>query len=157
MAISALDNRYVLLEWTEGEDRGAHSILALNCVRNFSVKDFLERTDKTEKLVEWRKGRKPWPVHRARIIDVANSREETEPFKESPMVTERFRETPQAEAWRAAHLATSATAMVRNLLLGTFDLETLLKSNLNGGKPTRGDGEQLVALDQIKKAAIIGE
>ncbi|XP_077086137.1 uncharacterized protein LOC143738104 isoform X2 [Siphateles boraxobius] len=36
-----------------------------------------------------------------------------------------------------------------------FDLETLLKSNLNGGKPTRGDGEQLVALDQIKKAAII--
>ncbi|KAF4114057.1 hypothetical protein G5714_004280 [Onychostoma macrolepis] len=58
----------------------------------------------------------------------------------------------QAEAWRAARLATSATAMVQNLLLGTFDLETLLKSNLNGGKPTRGDGEQL---DQIKKAAII--
>lgn len=40
----------------------------------------------------------------------------------------------QAEAWRAACLATSATAMVRNLLLGTFDLETLLKSNLNGTK-----------------------
>lgn len=96
------------------------------------------------------------------------------------MVTERFPETPQtaataetsaktqievikgsgvfcqAEAWRAARLATSATAMVRNLLLGTFDLETLLKSNLNGGKPTRGDWEQLVALDQIKNAAIIG-
>ncbi|KAJ7990623.1 hypothetical protein DPEC_G00302310 [Dallia pectoralis] len=108
------------------------------------------------------------------------SPEETEPFKESPMVTERFRETSQtaataeasaktqievikgsgvfcqAEAWKAARLAISATAMVRNLLLGTFDLETLLKSNLNGGKPTRGDGEQLVALDQIKKAAIIG-
>ncbi|XP_077089759.1 uncharacterized protein LOC143741202 isoform X2 [Siphateles boraxobius] len=33
--------------------------------------------------------------------------------------------------------------------------QTLLKSNLNGGKPTRGDGEQLVALDQIKKVAII--
>lgn len=49
MAISALEIRYVLLEWTEGEDRGAHSILALDCVRNFSVKDFLERTDKTEK------------------------------------------------------------------------------------------------------------
>lgn len=72
MAISALEIRYVLLEWAEGEDRGAHSILALDCVRNFSVKDFLERTDKTEKLVEWRKGRKPWPVHRARIIDVAS-------------------------------------------------------------------------------------
>ncbi|XP_060741802.1 cilia- and flagella-associated protein 251-like [Tachysurus vachellii] len=106
------------------------------------------------------------------------SPEETEPFKESPMVTECFRETLQtaaeasaktqievikgsgvfcqAEAWKAARLANSATAMVRNLLLGTFDLETLLKSNLNGGKPTRGDGEQLVALDKIKKAAIIG-
>ncbi|KAF1376277.1 hypothetical protein PFLUV_G00209250 [Perca fluviatilis] len=72
------------------------------------------------------------------------SPEETEPFKESPMVTERFRETPQtaataetsaktqievkkvsgvfcqAEAWKAARLATSATAMVWNLLLGTF-------------------------------------
>lgn len=108
------------------------------------------------------------------------SPEETEPFKESPMVTESFRETPetaataetsaktqievikgsgvfcQAEAWKAARIANSATAMVRNLLLGTFDMETLLKSNLNGGKPTRGDGEQLVALDKIKKAAIIG-
>ncbi|XP_034143439.1 cancer-related regulator of actin dynamics homolog isoform X3 [Esox lucius] len=369
MAISALEIRYVLLEWTEGEDRGAHSILALDCVRNFSVKTFLERTEKNEKLVEWRKGRQPWPVHRARIIDVnlkklsklncvgsrwrkkshskqnipnskyrdqgqtekaskkrvdnkkrcpskynheeeeekeeeedearhdrpsknkraseeeerigdeedivppskkktaaefrkhldeqmwerrkldqmqrnlqelrnevhslknenarlkdiiinqipqmksdiaiiaqkktgrtpvedldssfstfgemqptperRQSPEDTEPFKESPMVTERFRETPQtaataetsaktqmevikgsgvfcqAEAWKAARLAPSATAMVRNLLLGTFDLETLLKSNLNGGKPTRGDGDQLVALDQIKKAAII--
>ncbi|XP_056118286.1 E3 SUMO-protein ligase ZBED1-like [Rhinichthys klamathensis goyatoka] len=67
---------------------------------------------------------------------VTYSREETEPFKESPMVTARFRETPQievikgsgvfcqAEAWKAARLATSATAMVRDLLLGTFDLET---------------------------------
>ncbi len=42
MAISALEIRYVLLEWTEGEDRGAHSILALDCVRNFSVKIFLK-------------------------------------------------------------------------------------------------------------------
>ncbi|KAM9468204.1 uncharacterized protein Hap1MRO34_014871 [Clarias gariepinus] len=32
-----------------------------------------------------------------------------------------------AEVWKAARLATSATAMVRNLLLGTFDLETLLQ------------------------------
>ncbi|KAA0702509.1 hypothetical protein E1301_Tti021311 [Triplophysa tibetana] len=54
----------------------------------------------------------------------------------SPKETERFRETPQVwievikgsgvfcqgEAWRAARLPTSATAMVRNLLLGTFDL-----------------------------------
>ncbi|KAG1943271.1 hypothetical protein F2P79_014942 [Pimephales promelas] len=60
-----------------------------------------------------------------------------------------------AEVWKAALLATSATAMVWNLLLGTFDLETLLKNNLNGGKPTRGDGEQLVALDQIKKASLL--
>ncbi len=60
--------RYVLLEWTEGRERGAHSILTLNCVRNFSVKDFLEGTEKAEEhLVEWRKGRKPWPVYRAKI------------------------------------------------------------------------------------------
>ncbi|XP_035985355.1 neurofilament medium polypeptide-like isoform X2 [Fundulus heteroclitus] len=400
MAISAGEIRYVLLEWTEGEDGGAHSILPIDCVRNFSFKEFLMRTEKTEKLVEWRKGRQPWPVHRARIVEVAkfektlkiklreiemekedtqgqtkrphipnskyseqqgltekaskekvdnqkggaskskhqvgekqeghdilsknkqekvaeeeeeeegevegeeeeeealhyrssknkraseeeecigdeediippskkktaaevrkhldeqmwekrkldqmqrnsqelrnelqtlknenerlkdiiinhipqiksdlaiiaqktgrtpvedldssfltfvqpiperrSSTEETEPFKKSHMVTELFGETPQtastaetsaktqievikgsgvfcqAEAWKAARLATSATAMVRNLLMGTFVLETLLKSNLNGGKPTRGDGEQLVALDQIKKAAIIG-
>ncbi|XP_038125742.1 uncharacterized protein LOC119773028 isoform X2 [Cyprinodon tularosa] len=392
MAISAGDLRYVLLEWTEGEDGGAHSILPIDCVRNFSFKEFLKRKEKTEKLVEWRKGSQPWPVHRARIIEVAKfektlkiklreiemekedtqgqtkrphipnskysdqqgltekaskkkvdnqkggaskskhqegekqeeghdilsknkekvaeeeeeeeegveeepldysssknkraseekeciwdeediippskkktaaevrkhldeqmwekrkfdqmqrnlqelrnelqtlkkenerlkdiiinhipqiqsdlsiiaqktgrtpvedldssltfvqpiperrlSTEETEPFKKSHMVTELVGETSQtasraetsaktqievikgsgvfcwAEAWKAARLATSATAMVRNLLLGTFDLETLLKSNLNGGKPTRGDGEQLVALDQIKKAAI---
>ncbi|XP_077086136.1 uncharacterized protein LOC143738104 isoform X1 [Siphateles boraxobius] len=101
-----------------------------------------------------------------------DSREETEPFKESPMVTECFRETPQT----AATAETSAKTQIEvikgsgvfcqalpPLLLpwcgiccwAPFDLETLLKSNLNGGKPTRGDGEQLVALDQIKKAAII--
>ncbi|XP_077078647.1 uncharacterized protein LOC143731931 isoform X1 [Siphateles boraxobius] len=73
-----------------------------------------------------------------------DSREETEPFKESPMVTECFRETPQtaataetsaktqievikgsgvfcqAQVWKAARCATSATTMVWNLLLGTF-------------------------------------
>ncbi|KAK2861022.1 hypothetical protein Q7C36_005188 [Tachysurus vachellii] len=339
MAIKVLEIRYVLLEWTEGEDRGAHSILPLDCVRNFSVTDFFERTDKTEKLVEWRKGRQPWPVHRARIIDVAklektlqiklmemekegtqwqikrphipnskyseqqgqtekaskkkvdnkkggaskykhqegekqeeghdrlsknkidvkkrwsskyNHEEEEEKAEEEeeeeddearhdrPSKNKRASEEEecigdkeditaaefrkhldeqmwerrklnqmqinlqemrnevhslknenarlkdiiinqipqmksdlaiiaqkievikgsgvfcQAEAWKAARLANSATAMVRNLLLGTFDLETLLKSNLNGGKPSRGDGEQLVALDKIKKAAIIG-
>lgn len=36
------------------------------------------------------------------------------------------------EAWKAARHCPSATAMVRTLLLGTFELETLLKSNLNG-------------------------
>ncbi len=61
--------RYVLLEWTEGGD----SILTLDCVRNFSVKDFLEGTEKAEEhLVEWRKGRKPWPAYRAKIIHVAS-------------------------------------------------------------------------------------
>ncbi len=38
----------------------------------FQLKIFLKGLHKTEKLVEWRKGRKPWPVHRARIIDVAS-------------------------------------------------------------------------------------
>lgn len=64
--------RYVLLEWTEGDDSGAHSILAMDCVRNFSVQDFFASTEQNEKLVEWRKGRQPWPVHRAKIIDVAS-------------------------------------------------------------------------------------
>uniref|UniRef100_A0AAV2JIY1 Sortilin N-terminal domain-containing protein n=1 Tax=Knipowitschia caucasica TaxID=637954 RepID=A0AAV2JIY1_KNICA len=77
-----------------------------------------------------------------------SSSEETESSAERPMGIEHSQETPQievikgsgvfcqAEAWKAARLATSATAMVRNLLLGTFDLETLLKSNLKGPKKT---------------------
>ncbi|KAJ4947110.1 hypothetical protein JOQ06_009151 [Pogonophryne albipinna] len=59
------------------------------------------------------------------------------------------------DAWKASIHTTSGTAMVPTLLLGTFPLETLLQSNLNGGKPKRGDGEQLEALDPGKKAAII--
>nr|XP_033965049.1 uncharacterized protein LOC117466032 [Pseudochaenichthys georgianus] len=59
------------------------------------------------------------------------------------------------DAWKASIHTTSGTAMVRTLLLGTFPLEALLQSNLNGGKPKRGDGEQLEALDPGKKAAII--
>ncbi|XP_034067458.1 uncharacterized protein LOC117543365 isoform X1 [Gymnodraco acuticeps] len=59
------------------------------------------------------------------------------------------------DAWKASIHTTSGTAMVRTLLLGTFPLETLLQSKLNGGKPKRGDGEQLEALDPGKKAAII--
>ncbi|KAK5898294.1 hypothetical protein CgunFtcFv8_015725 [Champsocephalus gunnari] len=59
------------------------------------------------------------------------------------------------DAWKASIHTTSGTAMVRTLLLGTFPLETLLQSNLNGGKPKRGDGEQLEALDPGKKAALI--
>ncbi|KAJ4926439.1 hypothetical protein JOQ06_008613 [Pogonophryne albipinna] len=59
------------------------------------------------------------------------------------------------DAWKASIHTTSGTAMVQTLLLGTFPLETLLQSNLNGGKPKRGDGEQLEALDPGKKAAII--
>ncbi|KAJ4921147.1 hypothetical protein JOQ06_016518 [Pogonophryne albipinna] len=41
------------------------------------------------------------------------------------------------DAWKASIHTTSGTAMVRTLLLGTFSLETLLQSNLNGGKPKR--------------------
>ncbi|KAJ4920399.1 hypothetical protein JOQ06_024632, partial [Pogonophryne albipinna] len=59
------------------------------------------------------------------------------------------------DAWKASIHTTSGTAMGRTLLLGTFPIETLLQSNLNGGKPKRGDGEQLEALDPGKKAAII--
>ena len=46
------------------------SILALDYVCNFSVKDFLEGTDKEaeEYLVEWWKRHNHWAVYRAKII-----------------------------------------------------------------------------------------
>ncbi|KAL6487463.1 hypothetical protein MHYP_G00040890 [Metynnis hypsauchen] len=40
-------------------------------------------------------------------------------------------------AWLAANMARSPTAMVRALLLGVFDMDTLLNSNLRGGRSRR--------------------
>ncbi|KAJ8418406.1 hypothetical protein AAFF_G00141150 [Aldrovandia affinis] len=43
----------------------------------------------------------------------------------------------EARAWHAAIQAQSPTAMARTLLLGVFDMDTLLQSNLRGGRSRR--------------------
>ncbi|XP_036403321.1 uncharacterized protein LOC118790494 [Megalops cyprinoides] len=43
----------------------------------------------------------------------------------------------EARAWHAAIQAQSPTAMARTLLLGVFDMDTLLHSNLRGGRSRR--------------------
>ncbi|KAG9344543.1 hypothetical protein JZ751_011214 [Albula glossodonta] len=43
----------------------------------------------------------------------------------------------EAQAWHAAIQAQSPTAMARTLLLGVFDMDTLLHSNLRGGRSRR--------------------
>ncbi|KAJ8359458.1 hypothetical protein SKAU_G00159830 [Synaphobranchus kaupii] len=43
----------------------------------------------------------------------------------------------EARAWHAAIQAQSPTAMARTLLLGIFDMDTLLHSNLRGGRSRR--------------------
>ncbi|XP_026066013.1 uncharacterized protein LOC113048422 [Carassius auratus] len=60
--------------------------------------------------------------------------------------------------WRSACQASSGTSMARILLLGVFDIETLIKSNLRGGESKvskGGDGEKRSALDEIKVKAIM--
>ena len=66
--------KFALVEWTEGNDKGLRSIVGINCIRNFSVDDFL-RSDESEeypKLVQWQEGKKPWPVYEARVLHVAS-------------------------------------------------------------------------------------
>ncbi|XP_039503089.1 uncharacterized protein LOC120459729 [Pimephales promelas] len=60
--------------------------------------------------------------------------------------------------WRSACQASSGTSMARILLLGVFDIETLIKSNLRGGESKVskvGDGERRSGLDEIKVKAIM--
>ncbi|XP_039649857.1 uncharacterized protein LOC120555243 isoform X2 [Perca fluviatilis] len=60
--------------------------------------------------------------------------------------------------WRSACQASSGTSMARILLLGVFDIETLVKSNLRGGESKvskGGDGERRSGLDEIKVKAIM--
>ncbi|XP_026858320.1 uncharacterized protein LOC113572721 isoform X1 [Electrophorus electricus] len=58
-------------------------------------------------------------------------------------------------AWRAANMARSPTAMVRALLLGVFDKDTLLNSNLRGGRSRRPSyTDHLAPLDPDKLNAI---
>ncbi|MCI4382196.1 hypothetical protein PGIGA_G00260470 [Pangasianodon gigas] len=62
---------------------------------------------------------------------------------------------PKNVFWSASH-ANSPTTMARMLLLGVFDIETLLKSNLRGGKSKNASpGETKVALDRTKIDAIM--
>ncbi|XP_076841792.1 uncharacterized protein LOC143485946 isoform X2 [Brachyhypopomus gauderio] len=57
--------------------------------------------------------------------------------------------------WRAANMARSPTAMVRALLLGVFDKDTLLNSNLRGGRSRRPSyTDHLAPLDPDKLNAI---
>jgi len=47
--------------------------------------------------------------------------------------------------------------MARSLVVGLFDVETLLNSNLKGGSSKRpGDGVRLRKLDEAKVEAIYG-
>ncbi|KAG9275102.1 hypothetical protein AMEX_G9578 [Astyanax mexicanus] len=58
-------------------------------------------------------------------------------------------------AWLAANMARSPTAMVRALLLGVFDMDTLLNSNLRGGRSRRPSySDQHAPLDPEKLNAI---
>ncbi|XP_056148332.1 uncharacterized protein LOC130123224 [Lampris incognitus] len=58
-------------------------------------------------------------------------------------------------SWNAANQAQSATAMARTLLLGVFDMDTLMNSNLRGGRSRRAAFHpQRSALDPHKINAI---
>ncbi|KAK7160564.1 hypothetical protein R3I94_001916 [Phoxinus phoxinus] len=59
-------------------------------------------------------------------------------------------------AWRAASYAITSTAMVRCLICSVFDMETLLRSNLRGGKSKTACGEEARdGLDSGKVKAIM--
>ncbi|XP_056605045.1 uncharacterized protein LOC130421268 [Triplophysa dalaica] len=62
---------------------------------------------------------------------------------------------PRNVLWSASH-ANSPTTMARMLLLGVFDIEVLLKSNLRGGKSRNANSEETKeALDRDKINAIM--
>lgn len=58
-------------------------------------------------------------------------------------------------SWQAANQAQSPTAMARTLLMGVFDMNTLMNSNLRGGRSRRPAFQpQRSALDPHKINAI---
>ncbi|KAK1163912.1 hypothetical protein AOXY_G15859 [Acipenser oxyrinchus oxyrinchus] len=58
-------------------------------------------------------------------------------------------------AWALTNKATSCTSFVRSLTLAVFDVETLVRSNLRGGRNKRQqDGERKDGLDSTKVHAI---
>ncbi|XP_072572377.1 uncharacterized protein [Paramormyrops kingsleyae] len=87
---------------------------------------------------------------------------ESLPSPSTPVQTEEIVPGPgvyvSRNVWRSACQASSGTSMARILLLGVFDIETLVKSNLRGGESKvskGGDGERRSALDEVKVRAIM--
>ncbi|KAG1967949.1 hypothetical protein F2P79_003088 [Pimephales promelas] len=66
---------------------------------------------------------------------------------------------PQMKSYLAIIAQKTGRSPVEDLDSSSFEKcnrqKYFAENNLNGGKPTRGDGEQLVALDQIKKASLL--
>ncbi|XP_068597581.1 uncharacterized protein [Brachionichthys hirsutus] len=61
----------------------------------------------------------------------------------------------EVRSWQAANQAPSPTAMARTLLMGVFDMNTLMNSNLRGGRSRRPAFQpQRSALDPHKISAI---
>lgn len=61
-------------------------------------------------------------------------------------------------SWQAANQAQSPTAMARTLLMGVFDMNTLMNSNLRGGRSRRPAFQpQRSALDPHKINAIFSK
>ncbi|XP_051251692.1 uncharacterized protein LOC127361238 isoform X2 [Dicentrarchus labrax] len=61
----------------------------------------------------------------------------------------------EVRSWQAANQAQSPTAMARTLLMGVFDMNTLMNSNLRGGRSRRPAFQpQRSALDPHKISAI---
>lgn len=61
-------------------------------------------------------------------------------------------------SWQAANQTQSPTAMARTLLMGVFDMNTLMNSNLRGGRSRRPAFQpQRSALDPHRINAIFSE
>ena len=66
--------------------------------------------------------------------------------------------TISAHCWETAKSSTTANGMARVLLMGLFDVDILLKSNLKGGvSKVDPNAERRQALDPRKIKALIGK
>ncbi|XP_076830142.1 uncharacterized protein LOC143476061 isoform X2 [Brachyhypopomus gauderio] len=100
-----------------------------------------------EKLEAWldTKGQSPQP----QLASLPTNQETLEMYPGSGVYV------PKNVWWSASH-ANSPTTMARVLLLGVFNIDTLLKSNLRGGKSKKaGPGEAKEALDVTKVDALM--
>lgn len=63
-----------------------------------------------------------------------------------------------AHCWETAKAQSTAKGMARTLLLGLFNIEVLLKSNLTGGiNKIQPSAERCQALDPKKLTALLGK